>query len=135
MPRAGLPAARTPGSGAWAGARSSGYRRCKAGRAGPAAPAAAAGGGRAAAGAWSAALPPRRSRKRWKRGWTITATSPALTLLEKLRGKTGAAADSGSSFFTGKPRSFPFHFAASKENKKKRLLPHPRRPRSRKSKN
>lgn len=66
---------------------------------GKAAPVAAAGGGRAAAaGAWSAALHPRRSRKRWKRGWTITATSPAPTLLEKLRGKTGAAADRGSSF-------------------------------------
>lgn len=28
-------------------------------------------------------------------------------------------------FFTGKPRSFPFHFAASKENKKKRPPPLP----------
>ena len=40
-------------------------------------------------GAWSAAATPRLSRKRWKRGWTITATSPAPTLSGKPQGKAG----------------------------------------------
>lgn len=79
----------------------------------------------AAAGAWSAALPPRRSRKRWKRGWTITATSPALTLLEKLRGKTGAAAaDRGSSFLYRKTLVL-FHFTSLPPKKIKRSYSHP----------
>lgn len=40
-------------------------------------------------GAWSAAATPRLSRKRWKRGWTITATSPTPTLSGKPQGKAG----------------------------------------------
>lgn len=57
-------------------------------------------------GAWSAAATPRRSRKRWKRGWTITATLPALTLLGKLQGKTGAVADRGRSLLPSKRSLF-----------------------------
>lgn len=95
-----------------------------------------AGGGRAApkgvggsgqgcgSGAWSAAAAPRRSRKRWKRGWTITATSPAPTLLGKPQGKAGEAAGGGRAFLGGE-RALLASPSLSPEGKQKTVPPPP----------
>lgn len=79
-------------------------------------------------GAWSATAPRRCSRKRWKRGWTITETSPTLTLLGKRQGKTGAATDRGRSFLPSKRSLFHFPLPSPKKIKKEKSRPPPSPP-------